>query len=188
MKASTLLGLSERMRRTRPRQLRTPALICSLTVGLATAVFFEFGLRLNATASLPIGLYIVSNAPDAELAEFCPPEPFSTISVRRGYRYRGSCPDGDSPLLKPIVAKTGDVVVTSEEGISVNGKRLMNTSPREHDSKERPLPHFPFGTYHVTQGYVWVASTYHPRSFDSRYFGPISLSSIRERLKPLLVR
>ena len=187
MKTRTLLGLFKRMRQTRTSQLRTPILICGLTAGLAATMFVLFGVRLNATASLPIGLYIVSTEPDANLAEFCPPEPFSTISVTRGYRYRGSCPDGDSPLLKPIVANPGDVVVTSEQGIAVNGRRLMNTSPRESDSEGRHLPHFPFGTYPVPQGVVWVASTYHPRSFDSRYFGPIPFESIRERLKPLLV-
>ena len=34
---------------------------------------------------------------------------------------------------------------------------------------------------------VWVVSDYHPRSFDSRYFGPISKALIRHYLRPLLV-
>jgi type IV secretory pathway protease TraF len=40
----------------------------------------------------------------------------------------------------------------------------------------------------VSPGTIWVASTYHPRSFDSRYFGPIAVADIRARLAPLLVQ
>ena len=38
----------------------------------------------------------------------------------------------------------------------------------------------------VTPGTVWVASSYHSRSFDSRYFGPVYTTAIRHRLKALL--
>ncbi len=188
MRLPTLRGLSNRIRQTRPRQLIVPVFICSFTTGLTTEVFARFGVRLNTTASLPIGLYVVSTSPDAKLAVFCPPEPFSQISVARGYRSRGRCADGDSPLLKPIVAKPGDVVTTSEKGVTINGKLLNNTAPRERDTKGRPLPHFRFGAFRVAEGFVWTASTYNPLSFDSRYFGPIPCNSIRERLEPLLVR
>ena len=86
-----------------------------------------------------------------------------------------------APTLSP-----GDVVVLSKSGLQVNGKLLGNTAPRSQDSNARPLPHYPFGTYRVGSGTVWVASSYHPLSFDSRYFGPISTSIIRHRLKPFL--
>ncbi len=188
MKTSMSLGLFERVRQTRCRQLRTPILICIATATFSVLLCGQCGLRLNSTASLPIGVYVVSNASDAVLAEFCPPEPFARISVARGYRHPGSCPDGDSPLLKPVVAIPGDVVVTSDRGIAVNGTLLANTAPRDRDSKGRPLHHFSFGTHVVIPGFVWVASTYHPLSFDSRYFGPIPSGSIRERLKPFFVR
>jgi conjugative transfer signal peptidase TraF len=188
MTTSTSLGLIyERIRATRPCQLRMPFLTCGVAVAAAVVLCSQCGLRFNLTASLPIGLYIRSNASDTNLAEFCPPEPFSQISVERRYRRSGVCPDGDSPLLKPVVAKSGDVVVTSPSGIAVNGTLLPNTAPRDRDSKGLPLPHYAFGTYTVLPGFVWVASTYHPLSFDSRYFGPIPAGSVRERLKPILV-
>ena len=61
------------------------------------------GLRLNATPSVPTGLYWVTSDPAAQYVEFCPPEPFGSMSVQRGYRARSlaSCPDGGVPLLKP---------------------------------------------------------------------------------------
>ena len=34
-------------------------------------------------------------------------------------------------------------------------------------------------------GTVWVASSFNSRSFDSRYFGPISESAIKHRLVPI---
>jgi len=49
-----------------------------------------------------------------------------------------------------------------------NGRRL-----KDRDSDGQFLAHYPFGQYIVASGSVWVASTYHPRSFNSRYFGPI---------------
>ena len=78
------------------------------------------------------------------------------------------------------------MVELSARGISVNGVLLPNTAPLSKDTKGRPLEAWPFGRYPVTPGTVWVASSYHPRSFDSRYFGPISTSAIRHRLKTFL--
>ena len=170
----------------RASRLRAPALALAVTSVAAFGLCAWGGVRFNSTGSLPIGLYRVSAAADGNLAEFCPPEPLSRLSVVRQYRNRGNCPDGDNPLMKPIVAWPGDVVDLSESGLKVNGKLLGNTAPRSQDSKARPLPHYPFGTYRVSAGNVWVASSYHPLSFDSRYFGPIPTSIIRHRLKPFL--
>lgn len=104
----------------------------------------------------------------------------------RGYRGSGACRDGAAPLLKPVVAKAGDTVELSARGIAVNGTLLPNTAPLSKDSQSRPLSAWPFGYYVVASDTVWVASTYHARSFDSRYFGPISTAAIRGRLKPFL--
>jgi conjugative transfer signal peptidase TraF len=148
-------------------------------------VFHLAGVRVNASASLPIGLYRISGDPSARLVEFCPTEPFGTLSAERGYRANGNCPDGAEPLMKPIVAVPGDVVTFSEAGIAVNGRLLRNSAPRQVDTKNRPLQHWPFGTYAIAPGTVWVISSYNARSFDSRYFGPITLASVRHHLRPL---
>jgi len=145
------------------------------------------GLRVNFTDSLPRGFYWITNDSKAVLVEFCPPSAFSMLSVRRGYRPSGICPDRKAPLLKPVIARAGDTVVVSAEGISVNGRKLPNTKPRPFDSGGRPLNAWPRGVYSVPAAMVWVVSTYHPNSFDSRYFGPISVARIRHRLRPLWV-
>ena len=176
MMKSTILGRFDRV--------KTP-LVILVGMGAAFGVVAGAGLRINLTGSLPVGLYRISSAPDAKLVEFCPPAPFSELSVIRGYRFSGSCTDGDSPLMKPVVADAGDMVVLSKAGLQVNGTAIPNTAPRFRDSKSRPLPVYPFGTYRVAPGAIWVASPYHPLSFDSRYFGPISNALVRHRLKPL---
>ena len=145
------------------------------------------GLRFNATPSVPTGFYWISSDPGAEFVEFCPPEPFGTFSMTRGYRTRssGGCPDGGVPLLKPIMARRGDIVELSARGISVNRIPLPNTAPKSLDTASRPLVAWAFGRYEVAPGTTWVASSYNPRSFDSRYFGPISETTIQNRLRPI---
>lgn len=166
--------------------IRRIALVAvSVSVGVFQLCGF-FGLRFNTSPSLPVGLYIATADSDANLVEFCPAEPFASLAIVRGYREPGACHDGAAPLLKPVVTKSGDVVELSARGMSVNGALLPNTAPLSKDIKGRPLTAWPFGRYVVAPETVWVASSYHPRSFDSRYFGPVSTAAIRERLNPLL--
>jgi conjugative transfer signal peptidase TraF len=170
--------------------LRSPTFWPGVTIPVVLIGVFQVwglvGLRINFSPSLPVGLYITTTDARANLVEFCPAEPFASLSIARGYRDRGACSDGAAPLLKPVVASAGDVVELSARGISVNGELLPNTAPLLKDTKGRPLLAWPFGRYRVAAGTVWVASSYHPRSFDSRYFGPLSTSAIRHRIKPFL--
>src|SRR6185295_9940296 len=92
------------------------------------------GVRLNLTASVPIGLYFVSSSPESRFVEFCPPDPFGSLSIDRGYRAQSTaCPDGGEPLLKPVIAREGDLVEVSSNGISVNGSLVWNTAAKTHD-------------------------------------------------------
>jgi conjugative transfer signal peptidase TraF len=142
------------------------------------------GLRINSSPSLPGGLYLVSAPSATSLVEFCPAAPFAELAIARRYRDAGSCPDGGAPLLKPVVARAGDLVELSPEGIAVNGHLLPNTVPLKIDSKGRPLTSWAPGRYTVGPDSVWVASSYNGRSFDSRYFGPVPLRSIRNYVRP----
>ena len=182
----TLTGLFSNVRATSASQMRTVAVTAAIAFTGAFLFCGWFGLRFNTSPSLPLGLYVITTDGTANLAEFCPAEPFATFAIARGYRDPGACPDGAAPLLKPIVASAGDTVDLSAAGISVNGALLRNTAPLAKDSAGRPLSPWPFGRYLVARDTVWVASTYQPRSFDSRYFGPLSTGVIRHRLKPFL--
>jgi conjugative transfer signal peptidase TraF len=155
-------------------------------LGLALAAAWA-GLRYNDSPSMPTGLYVrASSESRSSLAVFCPAEPFARLSVERGYRSRGDCPDGAEPLAKAIAARPGDIVELSVTGMAVNGRLLQNTPPLATDTAGRPLSHWRFGRYVVAPGTVWVASSYNRRSFDSRYFGPVEASEVREHVRPLL--
>jgi conjugative transfer signal peptidase TraF len=160
-----------------------------MLLGVLVASAFAAGLggvRINTSSSLPLGLYVRTDDLQATLVEFCPAEPFATLSRKRGYRVAGfSCPDRAVPLLKPVVAQAGDAVEVSAEGIAVNGHLLPKSSALAKDAAGRALTPWPNGHYEVESGFVWVASTYSNGSYDSRYIGPVEEWRIRGRLKPL---
>jgi conjugative transfer signal peptidase TraF len=182
----TMTGLFGKVRRTQPAALKRLGLIAGAVLIGAFQLCGWVGLRINASPSLPVGLYITSSKPEAILVEFCPAEPFASFAISRGYRDAGACRDGATPLLKPVVARAGDVVEVSGQGIAVNGRHVPNTAPRAADTQGRLLVPWPSGRYVVATDTVWVASSYEVRSFDSRYFGPIPTSSIRDHVRPLL--
>ena len=154
-------------------------------LGLAAAMACG-GVRINLSRSLPLGIYVRTDDSSAQLVEFCPAEPFAAESIARGYRTHGTaCPDGAVPVLKPVVAVAGDRVVLAADGIRVNGRLLQQTAPLYLDAVGRGLRPWPFGSYLVEQGSVWVASTFNRGSYDSRYMGPIRVNQIRARLRPL---
>lgn len=160
---------------------------CLLIAGALFAIFTfcgRAGIRFNASPSLPLGLYIVD--PNGPLVEFCPAEPWASLAAERGYRSYGTCPDGATPFLKPIVAQVGDSASVGSDGIRVNGRLLAKTAPLQRDTKGRLLSAWVSVEDVVRQGEVWVASSYSARSFDSRYIGPVRESSIRARVRPLL--
>ena len=122
---------------------------CVLAVGsgvIPAAIILAAGaaaVRLNLTNSVPIGFYLISNDSKARLVEFCPPEPFGTLSRERGYRERSGfgCPDGAKPLLKPVAAKPGDLVNVSGSGIAVNGTLIPHTAALHTDSAAASFRH-----------------------------------------------
>jgi conjugative transfer signal peptidase TraF len=175
------IGLSDRL----PRVRRAALVAVGVSI-VAFQLFGFFGLRINTSPSLPVGLYVATTDSSAILVEFCPAEPFAALSLVRAYRSPGTCRDGGAPLLKPVVAKAGDLVELSGRGISVNGLLLPNTAPLSKDTKGRPLEPWHFGRFLVAPGTVWVASSYHSRSFDSRYFGPVDTTAIGHRMKAFL--
>lgn len=159
--------------------------IVAATVSVSFASVF--GIRINTSYSLPMGLYVRTSDPRASLIEFCPEGRYAVESSERGYRTSGFCPDGAVPLLKPVVAKPGETVEMSASGIAVNGHQLPQTAPVAKDRLGRPLRPWPSGRYTVAEGTVWVASSYNRGSYDSRYMGPIPARLTRSRLKPLWI-
>ena len=47
------------------------------------------------------------------------------------------------------------------------------------------MDHMVRGRYVVGNDALWLLSTHHPLSFDSRYFGPIAVTDVLSRVRPL---
>lgn len=177
------------MMRRRRRRLTAPAAIASIPVALALAG--TAGVRVNTSPSMPLGLWRTSalggpvNRGEAVTA--CLPERAARLAMRRHYIGPGDCPDGSMPLVKPVAAVAGDVVTVTPGGVAVNGEPIPNSAPLARDEAGRLLHAMPPGLYGVAPGTVWLLSGYDPRSFDSRYYGPIPLASVRRIAHPVLV-
>ena len=151
------------------------------------------GLRVNDTASMPQGLWQVGavNAPlrRGEIVAVCPPEtPPIREAAARGYLPAGNCSGGYEPLVKPVAAVAGDLVTVRPQGIAVDGEPVEHTTQLVQDSVGRPLRPVPAGTYPVLPGQIWLLSGHDPRSFDSRYFGPVPTANVRGVARPVWVR
>ena len=154
---------------------------------LAAVVTWFAGLRVNLSASMPIGFYRVSRGRPVKGAMVlaCLPAGVAVFARSRGYVPNGRCPGATAPIGKVVLAMVGDSVEVTAEGLLVNGRPLKNTKPLAVDAAGRPLRRFPDGTYIAGPDEVWLYSPYSKRSFDSRYFGPLPVSSIRNRVLPL---
>ena len=154
---------------------------------LATVVTWFAGLRVNLSGSMPIGLYRVRSGPPVKGAMVlaCLPAHVAVFARSRGYVPNGRCPGSTAPIGKVVLAMAGDSVEVTSEGLLLNGRPVRNTRPLAVDAAGRSLRRFPDGTYIVAQDEVWMYSPYSTRSFDSRYFGPLPVSSIRSRVLPL---
>jgi len=147
---------------------------------------------LNITDSLPFGLYAKTKPTFQadELVLFCPPLTEAiNLAFDRLYIWGGGVCDGNhSPLIKKIVGKPGDKVSIGEDGIFINGRFIRNSKQKKYDGAGRAMPRLEVESYVLQEGEFIVASDYNPYSFDSRYMGSITQSSIKAGLRPVWVK
>ncbi|HVT59610.1 MAG TPA: conjugative transfer signal peptidase TraF [Thermoanaerobaculia bacterium] len=171
-------------RRPRPR-LRSLSIALS-PLALVAALQLA-GLRFNTSASLPRGVYLLCHRPPArlDLVLACPPSWAARLALDRHYLPAGECPGGTQPLGKILLGLPGDLLDLSATGLSVNGSPIPRSVPLPTDTFGRPLRHHPYGHFLLARDQIWLFSP-HPRSFDSRYFGPVRQTAIRGPLAPIL--
>lgn len=165
-------------------------IIMLLLVGLYSC--YLAGFRINISESMPLGIWRVEQVrwplKRGDIVWFCPLENNTfKLAIKRLYIPQGVCPNGASYLLKPVAAITGDIVVVTSSGISVNGTMIQYSKPYTYDSLHRLLPQSKRGTFRVSRGTVWLISSYNQKSFDSRYFGPVQENVIQQLAYPVLV-
>ena len=135
------------------------------------------GIVINTTPSLPEGFYQKKGRP-VEKGCF--------VLFRLPTQELSSRPYARENLIKQVAAVAGDRVTVSAGGVSVNGSLLPNSTPLPVDMDGQALPHPELTDYTLKPDELLTMSTYNPRSFDSRYFGPVPRTSVIAVVAPAL--
>ncbi len=163
-----------------------------LAITFITLFLFSFAkdkIIINTSPSIPVGVYAIkpinTTLKQNDLVAICLSKKEQDFGLSRGYIHAGTRCNGSVPLLKSIIAIPGDNVILTIDSIIVNNT-IYPYPTQKFDSEQRPLPSWPRGNYQNTQGF-WIIGTNDQRSWDSRYFGPVSKNQIIFLIKPLWV-
>lgn len=149
-----------------------------LTLGLIV-LLGGAGFRVNLTPSESLGLWriVKPNRPIlvGDLVFICPPDIDAMREARaRGYLRFGLCAGRVAPLIKTVVATSGQVIEIHED-VRIDGRPLRHSRVARTDGQRREMVHYDGGV--VPPGAVFLHSEF-PGSFDSRYFGPLPMDGI----------
>ena len=161
---------------------------------VASSFVLSSVIKLNLTASMPVGVYLVQPTKALQRGSIviaCPPADAQRVGVQNGYLApaRGilpasRCDAGSAPVLKYVIALAGDVVELNDRGLEVDGQLVDAHKIVRVDRNGRALHSMPDGTYRLGAGDVWL---YSPAeySWDSRFFGPAKLRDVLGTAVPL---
>ncbi|SEA68958.1 conjugative transfer signal peptidase TraF [Nitrosospira multiformis] len=153
-------------------------------------VCFAAGLRVNTTRSIPVGIYRLTDDPvgKGEYVIFCPPQsPLFDEARERGYISAGFCPGNYGYMMKRVLATGNDRIVSTDEGLRINGGLLLSSKPLKTDKAGRMMPRYSFNYYRLGKSELLLMSDVSATSFDGRYFGPVDAGQVRGVIKPLVI-
>lgn len=163
-------------------------LACVFSVAVGFGLMELIGLRINTTPSIPVTVYILDTGSipkKGDIVSICPPDN-STQKLAKERGYLGlsfRCPNHYPPLLKPLVAVAGDYI-SIDQAISINGVPVDDSARLLTDSDGRSMPNNAKSGI-VSEGEVWLLSSYNPKSWDSRYYGSLPAENIQGVVIPL---
>ena len=175
-----------RTRRHR-RRLRPRAVLVFATLGIAL-LGYAFLTRpaplviYNGSASAPLGFYLVRHADRIrrrDLVLVKTPESVRLLAAERHYLPL------NVDLVKRVVALKGDRVCAVKGIVSIDG--YVAAEQLKADREGRRLPEWN-GCQTLGNGEVFLLMESVPDSFDSRYFGPVPIASIKGKLTPLWLK
>ncbi len=157
--------------------------VSALVVGSATAL----DLRFNWTASMPRGVYreVTPSLERGAWVAVCLEGAAAALARERGYVIEGSCASGLMPVFKRIAAVPGDRVAVARDAVAVNGERIAGSDLHARDSQGRALKSVADGEFALESGRYFVMGLRLSRSWDSRYFGPVSEHQIVAGAEPV---
>jgi conjugative transfer signal peptidase TraF len=166
-------------------------LFAAMGIGLAAlcvAAFIPMSLHgrvfvvYNPTDSVPRGWYRVGSFDNA-----APPHVGSIVLARLPAdvasfaEQRGYLPNG-MPILKRVGASAPQLVCVREQVVLIDS--AVAATARTYDGARRPLRAWQQCRLLAT-GELFLLSDTNPASFDSRYFGPISVFDVLGIARPL---
>lgn len=161
-------------------------IVWATAIAAALIVVPSFGpwsprLLWNASASVPIGLYLLRPADQVAVGDLVavqPPSELSDFLDERGYLPRYV------PLLKHVMALPGAMICRAGNTIIVD--QSVVGFAHLLDSLGRNLPRWE-GCRHLSDGEIFLMNSDAPDSLDGRYFGPLPSTAITARLVPVWV-
>lgn len=148
------------------------------------ALFFAFGLMVNVTPSMPVGIYRTvasQNLEHGNLAIYrLDNSEFVKLATERGYLQKsGLFSTSLKPLIKEVQGLPDDVLAYDVTGLlTVNDRVLPHTEYQSEDSKGRPMPKSLLEFGKIPNGKALLVS-YHDGGFDSRYFGLVDMAKLK---------
>lgn len=134
----------------------------------------------NASASLPVGLYMARRPSTLERGDMILirlPAEVRSFAAMRGYV------PASVPVLKRIAALPGDKICREGERVSFAG---AEATAKPADRLGRPMPHW-HGCRTLEAGEIALRADA-ADSFDSRYFGAVPSSGLVATVRPVWVR
>jgi conjugative transfer signal peptidase TraF len=170
------------------RAIRLAGLVA--IIGFALVTLWRAHVQINFTGSMPLGIYTLTPLSHdgmrrGMLVAACAPSRAARKGRQRGYLGSGPCVDDTERLLKFVVAISGDRIDVTPAGVTINGCPLPSSRPAPRDRSGRPLAPWPFGRYRLGPHELWLYAE-DDRSWDSRYWGPTSVTDIEAEVNPLL--
>lgn len=150
-----------------------------LAIGLPGLQLWTPRVVYNASPSVPVGLYAVRKTDHlsaGDLVVIHVPDAFKKLVSGRGYL------PPNVPLIKRIVALSGDRVCHDDGAIYVNGAYLA--SALERDEAGRPMPVWR-GCGRLGRDEFFAVMAGIDASLDSRYFGPLDRRQIVGKAMPI---
>lgn len=133
----------------------------------------------NATASTPVGLYVLTSSTSPRVGDLVavrPPAPIADVLARGGFLPRGVL------LLKPIAALPGQTVCRTGDAVRIDGHAVGVALDRDHLG--RPLPRWR-GCRRLRANELFLMNPAVPQSLDGRYFGSLPATAVVGRALPI---
>jgi conjugative transfer signal peptidase TraF len=163
--------------------LNSKLLLCA-AIGIAAAAVpavWRAPVRIayNASASAPLGWYQVRTIASPQVGDYVLamlPNDASALAAQRGYLPAGL------PMLKQVAAVAGQHVCARTDAILIDDSMSVHVLRSDRFGRQLPAWH---QCRRLIDGEIFLLNANNAASFDSRYFGPLSLSAVRGQAIPL---